>query len=156
MLLRRKENNMKLRMLALALALATASQLSLADDTKTSAKDVTKKVEDAGKAIGRYTIAERNQAIKSAQAAMAELDARLRRMERKVDAEWDKMDAAARKSARATLNALHKERDELAEWYGGMKHSSAEGWDEVKGGFVKSYDGLKQSIAKAGKNSGSR
>lgn len=144
---------MKLRNLALALALATVTQLSLADDTsKTTAKDVGRKVEDTGKAIGSYTIAERDQAIKSAQAALADADARLRRMERKVDAEWDKMDAAARRKARATLNTLHKERDELAEWYGGLKHSSAEAWDEVKSGFVKSYETLKQSFTKAGKD----
>lgn len=148
---------MRLRNLALALALATVAPLSLADDTsKITSKDVSRKVEDAGKAIGSYTVAERDKAIKSAQSALADLDARLRRMERKVDAEWDKMDAAARKNARATLNALHKERDELAEWYGGLKHGSAEAWDEVKGGFVKSYEGLKQSLAKAAKSSGSR
>lgn len=141
---------MKLRTLTLALALAAASQLSLADDTgKTTAKDVSRKVEDTGKAIGSYTIAQRDQAIKSAQAALADADARMRRMERKVDAEWDKMDAAARKKARATLNALHKERDELAEWYGGLKHGSAEAWDEVRSGFVKSYEELKRSFAKA-------
>jgi hypothetical protein len=143
---------MKLRTFALVLALATAPQLSLADDAgKTTGKDVSKKVDDAGKAIGSYTIAQRNQAIKSAQTALADVDARMRRMERKIDAGWDKMDAAARKKARATLSALHKERDELAEWYGGLKHSSAEAWDEVKGGFAKSYEGLKQSFAKAAK-----
>lgn len=144
---------MKLRNLALALALATVTQLSLADDTsKTTAKDVGRKAEDTGKAIGSYTIAERDKAIKSAQAALADADARLRRMERKVDAEWDKMDATTRKKARATLNTLHKERDELAEWYGGLKHGSAEAWDEVKGGFVKSYETLKQSFTKAAKD----
>jgi len=148
MLLRRKEKNMKLRTLALTLVVAMAAQLSLADD-KTTGKEVGKKVEDAGKAIGSYTIAQRDQAIKSARTALADLDARMRRMERKIDAGWDKMDAAARKKARATLSALHKERDEVAEWYGGLKHGSAEAWDEVKGGFVKSYEGLKQSFAKA-------
>ena len=141
---------MKIRMLALALALTMASQLSLADD-KATAKDVGNKVEDTGKAIGSYTIAQRDQAIKSAQSALADLDARLRRMERKVDREWDKMDEATRKKARATLNALHAEREEAAEWLGGLKHGSAEAWDEVKGGFVKSYQALKQSFAKAGK-----
>jgi hypothetical protein len=150
MSIRRKENNMKLRTLALVLMLAAVAQPSLADD-KATAKDVGKKVDDAGKAIGSYTIAQRNQAIKSAQTALADLDARMRRMERKIDAGWDTMDAAARKKARATLSALHKERDEVAEWYGGLKHGSAEAWDEVKGGFVKSYEGLKQSFAKAAK-----
>lgn len=145
---------MRLRNLVLAVVLSTATQLSLADDmSKTTSKDVSRKVEDAGKAIGNYTIAQRDQAIKSAQAAIADLDAGLRRTERKVDREWDKMDAAARKESRETLNALHRERDEVVEWYGGLKHGSAEGWDEVKGGFVKSYEGLKQSLGKASPSS---
>ena len=141
---------MKLRTLALILAVAMASQLSLADD-KTTGKEVGKKVEDAGKAIGSYTIAQRDQAIRSAQVALAEMDERLGSMEKKVNAEWDKMDAAARKNARATIDALRRQRNETAEWLGRLQKSSAEAWDEVKGGFVKSYDALKQSFAKAAK-----
>jgi hypothetical protein len=144
---------MKLRNLALALALATVTQLSLADDTgKTTAKDVSRKVEDTGKTIGSYTIAQRDQAIKSAQAALADADARMRRMERKIDREWDKMDDAARKRARETMDTLRRQRNDAAEWLGGLKHGSAEAWDEVRGGFVKSYEALKQSFTKAGKD----
>ena len=143
---------MRLRNLALALALATVTPLSLADDTsKSTSKDVSRKVEDAGKAIGSYTVAERDKAIKSAQSALADADARMRRMERKIDREWDKMDDAARKRARETMDALRRERNDAAEWFGGLKHGSAEAWDEVKGGFVKSYEALKRSFAKAGK-----
>jgi len=141
---------MKLRTLALVLALTTVAQLSFADD-KTAAKDVGKKVEDAGKAIGSYTVAQRDQAIKSAQAALADMDARLRGMEGKIEKEWDKMDAVTRKKSRETLSALHKERDNTAEWLVRLQKSSAEAWDEVKGGFVKSYDALRQSFAKAAK-----
>jgi hypothetical protein len=150
MQLRRKENNMKLRIFMIVMLFAVASHLSLADD-KPTGKDVGRKVEDAGKAIGGYTIAQRDQAIKSAQSALREMDAQLNRMEKKVGAEWDKMDAVARKNAKATLDALRKQRDETAEWLGKMQKSSAEGWDEVKGGFVKSYEGLKQSLAKMAK-----
>src|SRR5437899_2256442 len=57
----------------------------------------------------------------------------------------------ARKKARATLNALRRERNEAAEWYGGLKHSSAESWEQVKAGFVKSYEALKESFARARK-----
>jgi hypothetical protein len=137
--------------LAALLAVSALSFAAETSDNKTSAKEVARKTEDAGKAIGSYTIAERDQAIKSAQAALADMDKRLRRMERKIDAEWDKMDEAARKKSRATTNALRRERNDAAEWLGGLKHSSAETWDEVKNGFVKSYDTLKQSSAKAAK-----
>jgi hypothetical protein len=143
---------MKLRTIALALALAMASQLSLADD-KTTAKEVGKKVEDTGKAIGSYTIAQRDEAIKVAQKALKDMDAQLNRMEKKVGAEWDKMDAEARKDAHATMGALRKQRNDTAEWLAKLQKSSAESWDEVKAGFVKSYEGLKDSLAKAGSHS---
>jgi hypothetical protein len=61
------------------------------------------------------------------------------------------MDQAARKKTRATLNALRRQRNEAAEWYGGLKHSSAEAWEQVKAGFVQSYEVLKESFTKAGK-----
>jgi len=78
-----------------------------------------------------------------------DLDASIGRMERKLENEWDRMDQAARKNARATLNALRRQRNEAAEWYGGLQHSSAESWEQVKTGFVKSYAVLKESITKA-------
>jgi small-conductance mechanosensitive channel len=140
---------------ALALgALLAASPLSFAAESssnKTTAKDVSKKAGETGKAIKDYTVAQRDDAIKQAKATLDDLDARIRRMERKLDSEWDRMDEAARKRARATLNTLRRERNEVAEWYGGLKHSSAESWEQVKAGFVKSYEVLKESFAKARK-----
>ena len=140
---------------ALALgALLTVSPLSFTAETsgnKTTAKDVSRKVDDAGQAIKNYTVAQRDEAIKKARIALDDLDVRIGRMERKLDNEWDRMDQAARKKARATLNALRRERNEAAEWYGGLKHSSAEAWEQVKAGFVKSYEVLKESFTKAGK-----
>jgi ubiquinone biosynthesis protein UbiJ len=140
---------------ALALgALLTVSPLSFAAETsgsKTTAKDVSRKVDETGQAIKNYTVAQRDEAIKKAKAALDDLDARIGRLERRLDNEWDRMDQAARKKARATQKALRRERNEAAEWYGGLKHSSAESWEQVKAGFVKSYEVLKASFAKARK-----
>lgn len=141
---------------ALALGvLLTVSPLSFAAETsgsKTTAKDVSRKVDEAGQAIKNYTVAQRDEAIKKAKAALDDLDVRIGRLERKLDNEWDRMDQAARKKVRATLNALRRERNEAAEWYGGLKHSSAESWEQVKAGFVKSYEVLKESFTKAVKD----
>src|SRR5215467_12459980 len=116
---------------------------------KVTAKDLSNKADDAAKAVGQYTIQQRDEALKSAKAALDDVDARLRAIDRKLDREWDQMDEAARKKARAAQNALRRERDEAAEWYGGLKHSSAESWEEVRAGFVKSYEKLKASFARA-------
>jgi hypothetical protein len=134
--------------------LLAASQLSLAADTpagKGTAKDVSTKAMGTGRAIKDYTVAQRDEAVKQAKAELDDLDRRIGRMERKLENDWERMDQAARKKARATMNALRRERNEAAEWYGGLKHSSAESWEQVKTGFVKSYDVLKESFAKARK-----
>ena len=128
-------------------ALFAVSPFSLAAEApggKTTAKDVARTIKD-------FTVAQRDEAIKNAKAALDDVDARIRGMERKLDNEWDKMDQAARKKARATLAALRRERNEVAEWYGGLKHSSAESWEQVKAGFVKSYQVLRDSFARARK-----
>ena len=151
---------MKIRTIAYsvrALALGTllaASPLSLAAEpsgNKSTAKDIAKKADETGQAIKNYTVAQRDEAIKNAKAALDDADRRIDRMERKLDGEWERMDHATRKRTRATLDALRRERNEAAEWYGGLKHSSAESWEQVKTGFVKSYEVLKESFAKARK-----
>ena len=35
---------------------------------------------------------------------------------------------------------LRQQRNELAEWYGAMKYSAAENWDDAKDGFASAYD----------------
>src|SRR5438034_5528565 len=103
---------------ALALgALLAASALCVAADTpggKATAKDVSKKAGETGRAIKDYTVLQRDEALKQAKAALDDVDARIRRMERKLDSEWDKMDQVARRKSRAALNALRRERGELA------------------------------------------
>lgn len=135
-------------------ALLTVSPPSFAADApdgKTTAKDVAKKAGETGRAIKDYTVEQRDEAVKNAKAVLDDLDKRVSRMERKLDNNWERMDQAARKKARATLNTLRRERNEAAEWYGALKHGSAESWEQVKAGFVKSYEALKESFAKARK-----
>jgi predicted RNase H-like nuclease (RuvC/YqgF family) len=124
---------------------------SFAAEPKTTATDVYRKADETAHAVKNYTVQQRDDAIRSAKTALDDLDARIDGLERKLDRNWDKMDAASRKKARATLDALRKQRDEAAEWYGGLKHGSAEAWDEVKNGFVRSYETLRDSFAKARK-----
>jgi predicted nucleic acid-binding Zn-ribbon protein len=148
-----RTSTFSVRALALGFLLAVSPSAFAAEPSggKTTAKDVSKKAADTGKAIKDYTVAQRDEAIKQAKAALDDLDTRIGRLERKLDSEWDRMDQDARKKARETLRALRKERNEAGEWYGGLKHSSAEAWEQVKAGFVKSYEDLRKSFARARK-----
>src|SRR5947207_1180444 len=100
--------------LALGALLATPA-LCVAADTpggKATAKDVSRKADETSRAIKGYTVAQRDEAVTQAKAALDDVDARIRRMERKLDGEWDKMDGAARKKSRAARSALRRERAE--------------------------------------------
>jgi hypothetical protein len=59
------------------------------------------------------------------------------------------MNQAGREKARATLKSLRKRRNELAEWYGGMQHSSSKAWLHVKKGFLDSYEALSKAYDEA-------
>ncbi|HZP94683.1 MAG TPA: hypothetical protein VFB20_17635 [Burkholderiales bacterium] len=136
------------------IALFTLAGVSFADapKDKPTAKDVSQKAADAALAIKDYSAAQRDEAIKKTKAALEELDARIERLENHVEKNWDKMDHETRKKASATLRKLRRERNEVAEWYGGLEHGSAEAWEEVKSGFLKSYKALHDSFARAAKD----
>ena len=116
---------------------------------KTTAKDVTQKVKETGQTIKSYSFEQRDEAVRKAKAELDDLDARIERMDTQIEKKWDKMDKSARKQAKASLNAMRRQRNDLAEWYGALKHSSADAWEQVKTGFVKSYQTLRDSFAGA-------
>ncbi len=132
---------------ALAIAFAAAPQLSMADET--TAKDVGKKLDEAGTAIKDYSVEQRDEAVKNARAALDDLDAKINRLAADIDSKWEKLDASARKKAYESMDKLRKERNDAAEWMGALKHSSKEAWGEVKNGFAKSYEALSNSFSKA-------
>jgi hypothetical protein len=139
----------KICMLSTVLALAPPAFAadSAADDT--TAKDVARKLGETGDTIRTFTIEQRDEAVRSAKAGLDDLDARIGRMEADLERKCDKMDQRARQQAREALDALHRQRNELSEWYGGLKHGSTEAWDEVKSGFAESYRTLRDSFARA-------
>ena len=117
--------------------------------TVTPSDDVRREVSEALQKIAQFGVEKRDQAVATARKALAKTDMNIDQVQQRVDRDWDKMDAAARKDARDTLNALRQERTELAEWYGGLQHSSAQTWEEIKKGFAGSYSKLEKSLEKA-------
>ena len=86
---------------ALGALLTVSPSFFAAESSGTTAKDVSRKAGETGRAIKDYTVEQRDEAIKKAKTALDDLDARIRRMERKLDGEWERMDqGAARKPGR--------------------------------------------------------
>ena len=133
---------------------AMASVFSFAAEPsadKTTSMEVKKKVADAADSIKKYSVNERDEALKKAKTVLDDLDARIDGLESQLNEKWDQMDQLARKKAIATLTALRKQRNEISEWYGGLKHSSRNAWEDVKKGFLTSCQKLRDIFDKAKK-----
>ncbi len=133
----------------LSLIILPVPARAAAQNNGTTAAELGKEAKETWHALENYTAAQRDQAASAAQKQLTKLDAEIAKLQNKIDQNWQEMSAAARQQARKTLAALTEKRRTVAEWYGGMKHSSADAWDTVKKGFVDSYDQLEKAFQKA-------
>ena len=118
---------------------------------KATATDVKKETMEAVEAIKNYSVQQRNKAVKKADEVMKDLDARIDQTQARIQDKWNEMDQAAREKTKETLRELREQRNELSEWYGGLKHSSADAWDHVKKGFADGYESLAAAFDRAEK-----
>lgn len=116
---------------------------------KTSLEDVKKESKDLLQTLKGYSAAQRDEAIARIKVTLDDLDQRIRVLEATIDANWEKMDKTARANARNRLQELHKERTEVAEWYGSLKSSSAEAWEQTKKVFSEAYKDLNEAWEKS-------
>lgn len=141
--------NMIIPPTALALLAGTPAFAADANPDGTSAQEVRREVAEATRAIQNYTVEQRDQAVKKAGDALAALDTRIAVLEMQLEEKRKQMDQAAQQKAIDTLSALRRQRMEIAEWYGGMKHASGKAWTHVKDGFIKSYRALSEAFGQA-------
>lgn len=111
--------------------------------------DVEDEMADVAKIIGQYSADRKDEAIAKADAALKKLDARIDKLGSTIEKKSDRMSDSARTKAENTMKALRQQRSQVAEWYGGLKHSSSGAWEHVKQGFAESYDTLQDSWSKA-------
>lgn len=110
---------------------------------------VKREVDEAVDAIRGYSAELRDKAMANAKRAAEDLDSQMARLQAQTDMRWDRMNQAARTRSRETMADLRQRRNALAEWYGGMRHSSSAAWGEVRTGFVTSYHELADALRKA-------
>ena len=146
----RSINNLVKVIIALtSLMMASTAFAAQATPPKTTAQDVEKKVTDAVSAIKTYAIDQRDEALQKAKIVLDDIDARINDLESRLSQKWDQMDQATRQKAASHLAALRKDRNKVAEWYGGLKHGSSQAWEDVKTGFSKSSQDLQDAFKKA-------
>lgn len=121
------------------------------ENTNTSIEEVKKETQDLLQVIGSYTADKRDEVVQKAKENLDTLDIHIDALEARIDKNWGKMSKDARKKARENLKALRKQRNQVAEWYGSMKTSSADAWDHMKKGFSNAYKALEDAWRKSEK-----
>ncbi|MGD8616464.1 MAG: hypothetical protein PVI91_12485 [Gammaproteobacteria bacterium] len=121
---------------------------SAATDT-TDFAELKREWADAIRALKSYSAGQRDEAVARAKETLDAMDRRIDQLETRAQQQWANLSESARQKREASLRALRKQRNEVAQWYGGMKHSSAGAWESVKQGFIESYGVLGQSFRQA-------
>jgi TolA-binding protein len=115
----------------------------------TDLSDVKREWAETVEALKSYSATQRDAAVSEAAQTLKAMDRRIEQLEDRTEQQWDKLGHSAREARQATLRSLRAQRNQVAEWYGAMKHSSASAWGSVKQGFIDSYAVLSDSFARA-------
>jgi len=128
---------------------AAASRTKTDTHAETTLEGVEREMAELKEALAGYSAEQRDEAMERIDRMLETLDARIERLEGRMADRWSEMDEAARARTREALRLLRKRRSQVAEWYGGLKHSSAAAWEEVKAGFLRSYEVLQEAFGQA-------
>jgi hypothetical protein len=109
----------------------------------------------AVEALKDLTAEQRDEALGQAKATIDQLDEKIEDLQQALYERWDQMDQTSRNRTRHVLDTLGRERTQVAQWYGAMMQSSAQAWNDVKLGFMKSFTDLNASFQQAREEFGS-
>jgi hypothetical protein len=112
-----------------------------ADETQTLGQQL----DSAVNAIKVFSHDKKAKTLSQVEVTLNKLDVRINSLENRLDDKWDSMDQAARREARKSLQVLHKNRTEVAQWLGGMKQSTSSAWHKMKDGFSQAFSDLESS-----------
>lgn len=150
----KKQLNPLLATVGLVLILFSTATISLAshhENGKTTAGDVKQETAEAYHTVLNFTVEQRDEAVAAAGKKLDKLDVQIDALQNSLDKRWHEMTEAARQKQQVALKTLREKRNDVAEWYGGLRHSSADAWDRVKNGFSDSYDRLEEAFEGASK-----
>jgi hypothetical protein len=119
------------RIALIGLVMASTALAVKASPPKATTQDVEKKVTDTVATIKTYAIHQHDEALQQAKIVLDYIDTRIDQLESQFHQKWGQMDQAARQKAASDLAALRRERNKVAEWYGGLKHGSSQAWEDV-------------------------
>jgi len=108
------------------------------DKVKTETKEAVQDMKD-------YTYAQKTEFVATMQAQLAAINRDLDQLSAKIE----KSSEAAKAEAKPKLQALRDQSDKLNQQLDQAKSATESTWDDVKAGFKKGYNGLKDGLQQA-------
>ncbi|MFN2288536.1 MAG: hypothetical protein ABR578_09415 [Chromatocurvus sp.] len=144
-----KKNTLSTALISIVGLCAVTIASAHSENSSVTAQDVKKDAQKLLNTLQQYTVEQRDQAVDDAERALRKLDGRIDDLEIQINQNWDNMNQSARQKAEGSLKALRKQRNALAERYGGFKHSSTKAWEQMKEGFSDTYQTMSGSLQEA-------
>jgi CII-binding regulator of phage lambda lysogenization HflD len=128
-------------------ALALPTDLSATQEKGQNTSEKTQKeIREALVSVKDYSIAKRDEFMKTAKSAINVLDQRIEQLEDKLDDQSDEATEAVRQKWKETLVNLRPRRIAITKMYDELKQSSENAWDKLKEGFLSAYDEVANAV----------
>ncbi len=127
---------------AATLLFATAGFSQESADQTTTLEQVRTEISEAFRAIGKYSIDQRDLVFSQIEQTMTRIDDEIDVLENRTRENWSEMTDEAKERRAAALRELRTRRNELSERYGALKHGAETAWEELQEGFSDAWDAL--------------
>jgi len=107
---------------------------------QTIAEALSEKTRATIEEIKQYSVESKEIAGEKAKEIIADADARIKILEDATADKTNNMSDSMRDAKIKTIVKLKEKRQSLQNWYQKFHNSSKDAWDEIKQGFIKSYD----------------
>lgn len=132
-------------LLAALLIVAVPAQSDNEEETMKPNPSMEKEWNETMESLGSYSAEQRDKAVEAGRKTLDAMDERLEKMQAWTQKHWNSLSEEAKEKRTEMLKSMREQRNEAAEWYGAMKHGSAEAWDSTKQGFITSYGKLQNA-----------
>ncbi|KAF1710746.1 hypothetical protein [Pseudoxanthomonas sacheonensis] len=109
-------------------------------------EEMRREVDEAARAIGAFSKAESDQALKRARSALEAMDKRIEDARLDWEREAARMSADARERRGRAMAELRAQRAEVAERYRALQGASSATWERVREQFLASYRSLADEV----------
>jgi hypothetical protein len=111
--------------------------------------EMRKEIGEAVDAIRSYSIERRKDAVAVSRKALDDADRRMERLQARLDADSERMEAGARQRSQEAMADLRRQKSDLADRGAKLQHASEVAWDDARRDFVDGYHAFVQALERA-------